>query len=143
MSTPEVKREIHGIRDLGFSQRHRLYGWDLPAVDIDFLLIENSYSKPVALVEYKHENVKELDLNHPSFKAIAHLANAAKIPAIVAIYKADYSEFKLFGLNIYAIKYTTTTHNILSEFEYVSLLYRLRKKALPNDIAKWLHGYIV
>ena len=48
-----VKKERNGWRDEAISLRHRLWGWDCPCVDIDFLLIEFDKSLPVALVEYK------------------------------------------------------------------------------------------
>ena len=35
----EVRPERTGWRDEKLSQRHRMWGWDCPAVDIDFLLL--------------------------------------------------------------------------------------------------------
>jgi hypothetical protein len=47
---PEVKKERSGWRDLELSGRHRRWGWDCPAVDLDFLFLEYDKGKAVALV---------------------------------------------------------------------------------------------
>ena len=35
-----VKPETHGFRDESISRRHRMYGFNCPAADLDFLLVE-------------------------------------------------------------------------------------------------------
>jgi hypothetical protein len=49
----KVRRERTEWRDLELSKRHREWGLNCPAVDIDFLMVEYYYGKPVALIDYK------------------------------------------------------------------------------------------
>lgn len=46
-----MKEEKWGMRDQDLSERHRLYGYNLPCVDLDFPLLEFHHEKPVALIE--------------------------------------------------------------------------------------------
>jgi hypothetical protein len=49
-------------RDEAISQRHRLWGFNCPAVDIDFLMIEYDQGKPAACVSRLYEiRGRELD----------------------------------------------------------------------------------
>ena len=52
-------KERTGWRDERISQRHRLWGVECQAIDLDFLLVEyrSEYDdiRPVAIIEYKHE----------------------------------------------------------------------------------------
>ena len=48
-------KERTGWRDQALSERHRAWGWDCPALDMDFVMIEYDNGKATALVEYKHE----------------------------------------------------------------------------------------
>lgn len=41
--------ERTGWRDMAISQRHRLYGYDCPMFDIDFMCVEYDKSMPVCL----------------------------------------------------------------------------------------------
>ena len=67
----EVRQERTGWRDEALSKRHRDWGWDCPAIDIDFLMIEYDKGKSVALVEYGGKtnatNAKE-NYSHPSLQ---------------------------------------------------------------------------
>jgi len=120
---PEVKSERSGWRDPELfprinkgsgvssgwepliSARHRTWGWDCPAVDIDFLLIydgyegdesgmillEYNYGMPKAIIEYKVKGAPP-----PSSKnslALKKLGERAKIPVFLTYYTSDFSEF--------------------------------------------------
>ena len=76
-----VAQERSGWRDEGISLRHRKWGWDCPAVDIDFLLIEYDHGKAIALVEYKNEHApRQRGATSASHRAIADLASKAGLP---------------------------------------------------------------
>ena len=52
----EVRNERTGWRDEGISRRHRLWGVTCAATDIDFLLVEQNYNTPRAIVEWNIVN---------------------------------------------------------------------------------------
>ena len=56
-----VKEERSGWRDEMLSQRHRDWGFNCPAIDIDFLLIEYNSAKVKALVEYNMDEAFKLE----------------------------------------------------------------------------------
>jgi hypothetical protein len=121
----EVKKERTYWRDSGLSERHRKYGWNCPAVDIDFLLIEYDKGKAVALVEYKNELAIPQYASHPSYMAIIDLGNKANIPVFACRYASDFSWFKVVPLNSIA-KTKINNTIIMNEHEYISFLYQLR-----------------
>src|SRR3990167_3019428 len=97
---PRVKRERSGWRDLALNDRHRLWGWNVPAVDID-LFLEYDHTEPRGLVEYKRANVKALvdpdeDANT---KALVKAADGLRIPAFGVRYPADFSWWVVTPLN--------------------------------------------
>lgn len=128
-------------RDEAISARHRLYGWDTPALDIDFLMLEYDSGHPSALVEYKAQGAKAVNPNHPSMKAIRTLANAARIPFFVVFYsQAKNWCFHATPMNEYAQRFVPTPA-YFSEREYVQLLYRLRQKTCSPVILSQLNTY--
>lgn len=129
----EVAKERSGWRDEKISARHREWGWDCPAVDIDFLMLEYDNGEPIAFVEYKHERAKLAYPSHPSYRALVNLGNRAKIPVLACRYKDDLSSFIVVPLNIHAAKYLPA-RKTMSEAEYVSFLYRLRGREAPNSV---------
>ena len=122
----QVSPERTGWRDEGISRRHREWGLDCPAIDIDFLLIEYNYGKAMALVEYKHENATPQYPTHPSYKALIDLGDRAGIPVFAARYANDYSWFKVTSLNEYAKSYIPECET-MAEDEWVVLLKRVRR----------------
>ena len=64
--------ERHNKRDEILSAKHRRWGYDVPAVDIDFLLVEYDRAKVQALIEYRHANGQVRQ--DTSIKAITDLA---------------------------------------------------------------------
>lgn len=130
----EVRPERTGWRDERISLRHRAWGFDTPALDLDFLLLEYDRGKACALVEFKHELAKELRRGHPSMRALSDLATRAGIPAFVAHYADDFSVYRVVPLNEQA-RIWIPTEQRMSEEEWVGLLYRLRGRTLPKDCA--------
>jgi len=130
---PNVSQERSGWRDSKLSLRHRLWGWDCPAVDIDFLMIEYNHCRAVTLVEYKHELAAPILPTNPSIRAIIDLADRAGLPAFIVRYAADLSWWRVAPLNHRAADYLPE-RRLMSEREYVALLYRIRGMAIPAEV---------
>lgn len=130
---PDVKREYTGWRDEGLSARHRTWGWDCPAIDIDFLMLEYDRGRAVALVEYKRETAPTQNSGHPSYRALRDLANKADLPLFACRYAKDYVWFKVVPLNDKA-RVVLCQSVVLSEREWVEFLYRLRGLEIPEDL---------
>ena len=135
-----------GYRDEKLSERHGTWGFDCPAVDLDFVLVEYNRGKPCALIEYKHKNTAEPNRNHPSYKALVALANGCKIPCLIAIYDPDDWTFKVIPLNSFAVKYYAGCEKeVLTEQRWVKSLLLLRKRALvaeDEEVLKQLNGTV-
>jgi len=129
----QVKKERTGWRDLGLSQRHRKWGWDCPAVDLDFLFLEYDKGKAVALIEYKHEKAQPQFKTHPTYQALIDLGNRAGVPVLGARYAADYSWWRITPLNNIA-KTMLPEQIIFTEKEWVTFLYKIRGYELPDNV---------
>ena len=122
---PQVRQERTGWRDQGLSLRHREWGWDCPAIDIDFLMVEYDLGNPVALVEYKNEHACEQRISHPSYRALIQLADRAQLPLFLVRYTDDFSQWTVIPLNDHA-KEKCPSNWECSESDYVRFLYGLR-----------------
>jgi hypothetical protein len=130
---PEVKAERTGWRDLSLSQRHRRWGWDCPAVDLDFLFLEYDRGKAVAIVEYKHERAQPQFATHPTYQAMIDLGNRAKLPVWGVRYADDFSWWKVTPLNDYACAFLPSASQ-MTEREWVTLLYHMRGYTIPKEL---------
>lgn len=130
---PEVKKEITRWRDLDFNDRHRLYGFDCPALDLDFLEYDNK--KAVALIEYKNENAPEINPVELSANLLAliDLGNKANIPVFFCRYWKDYSKFRIVPLNNIA-KTILSAKQELTEYGFVKFLYEMRNREIPDGL---------
>ena len=129
--------------------RHRLYGFDCPAVDVDFLLVEYSSNRAVAIIEYKHriagEERKEWSGNlvprilfKSAILTLRALAKRARMPFFVAFYDDEdwrYEVYELFDGKTYCMKKYDFT-----ELEFVRLLYKLRGMKMPEGLDGKLHS---
>ena len=131
--TPPVRPERTGWRDLSLSQRHRRWGWDCPAVDLDFLFLEYDNGKAVALVEYKHEQAAPQYRTHPTYQAMIDLGNRAGVPVFGVRYAGDFSWWRVCPLNAHA-KMWLRQQTRMTEHEWVTLLYRVRGREAPADL---------
>jgi hypothetical protein len=131
----EVKRERTGWRDLGLSERHRKWGWNVPAVDIDFYL-EYDNGKPAGLIEYKAQTAPAVDpARDRNSQALVNLADAARIPQFGVRYARDFSWWIVSPLNARAQQWVPAAHQEMTEREYVAFLYRLRGyRDLPHTV---------
>jgi hypothetical protein len=134
-----MQRERCGWRDELISERHRTWGADAPATDVDFLLVEFDRAEPAALVEYKHEAARPCNPNKPVFRALASLATRAGIPCLAVRYRNAFDIFVVHPLNDLARRYVQPGQR-MTEREYVGLLYELRGRSLPEHVAVRLNG---
>ena len=131
--TRTVKAERTGWRDLRLSERHRRWGWDCPAVDLDFLFLEYDKGKAVALVEYKHELALVQHSTHPTYQAMIDLGNRASIPVFGVRYADDFTWWRVTPLNSWA-KTFCEEQTTMTEEEWVTFLYHIRGYELPYSV---------
>ena len=142
----ETKAERTGFRDETLSKRHRLWGWNCPMMDVDFLAIEYNRLIPVAIIDYKCE--KDMSSNEAGYTVLKKLGDMAGIPSFWVRYKEDLTEFSINPINDAAknLKYrrpdgiedqifANNKAQKLTEIRYVGFLYWLRGATIPNDIA--------
>ena len=135
-----VMPEKLGYRDMDISLRHREWGYQCPAVDIDFLMCEYSFGQTVAIIEYKHHNIKQINPDNPSFKVIKNLADQryTPIPFFVVMYWRDIWAFKVHPMNLKARVFVEAP-TMMTEYDYVSLLYKMRRNFIQTEIAEKLN----
>lgn len=130
---PEVRPERTGWRDENLSRRHRRWGWDCPAVDLDFLFLEYDRGKASAIVEYKNEHAAPQYASHPTYQAMIDLGNRAGIPVIACRYSDDFRQWKVTPLNAEAKKHIPE-RAVLDEAGWVNLLYKIRGYEIPQSV---------
>jgi len=128
----EVSRERSHWRDQSLSLRHREWGIDCPATDID-CLVEIARGIPVAIIEYKSWNA-DLSASMQSTRSLELLAERARIAFFLVRYlKRD--GLWLFSVEMASGRGSETLHPRatrfpieLDELEFVKFLYRLRRR---------------
>lgn len=132
MSTWRTERT--GWRDAALSERHGHWGFNCPAVDLDFVMMEYNHGKPCALVEYKHKNAKAPDEGHATYRALVALADGYRnglLPCFIATYDPEIWTFKVTPLNDSARKhYAHIGGEWMTERRFVRSLHLLRKSVL-------------
>lgn len=136
-----VAKERSGWRDEALSQRHRRWGWNCPAVDLDFLCLEYDSGKAVALVEYKHQNSPTQYAAHPSYRALVDLGNRAGIPVFAVRYGNDFSWWRVISLNDQAVSIIGEEIK-MTEREWVTFLYKLRGQDISESLLDQLERAI-
>lgn len=128
----EVKAEGAGWRDEALSRRHRTWGFDCPAVDIDFLAIEYDNRQPKAIVDYKKQTVFS-DRDFANFDTCASLYDKAgrNLPFFVTCYRQFPWRFTAWAYNESAQKFLHQQVKSLTERQWVELLYELRGRRVP------------
>ena len=134
MITKQWRTERTGWRDEELSKRHGLWGFNCPAVDLDFVMMEYNHGKPCALIEYKNVNAKPIDPTHATYRALVDLADnygPGALPCFVAKYDNKDWWFEVQPLNEKARKYYEHCQGQrLSEQRFVKSLLLLRMKVL-------------
>ncbi len=129
-------KERTGWRDAALSARHKYWGDNCPALDLDFLLIEYDTAKACALIEYKHEWAKPQDPGHNSYRAMADLGDRAGVPVFACRYASDFSWWIGIPLNNLALEYLSERTK-MAEREWITLLYKLRGYEVEFDSKGW------
>jgi hypothetical protein len=140
-STQTVKAERTYWRDGHLSERHRKWGLGLPAIDLDFILLEYDRGRPTALIEYKGEHASPQFPSHPSYMALAHLGNQADLPVFAVRYAQNFSWWKITPLNRIA-RQKFPDKQEMTERQYVTWLYNIRGLKPPKEIFQWLETAI-
>jgi hypothetical protein len=141
-------QERTGWRDQALSERHREWGINCPAVDLDFLMVEYDYGKPAGIIEYKNFRARPVSRVHPTIRALSYLATRAEIPFFVVRYmgpkdcsnwKFDISPINRIAESACAthLNSETGSSGYLIEAEFVSFLYAIRGRGfqLPEEVA--------
>lgn len=131
------RTERTGWRDAALSERHGHWGFNCPAVDLDFVMMEYNHGKPCALVEYKHKNAKPPNLKHATYRALVALADgyaAGSLPCFIAQYNPVDWSFVVTPLNERARQhYNHCVGETLTEQRFVRSLHLLRKSILTVE----------
>lgn len=129
-----VRKERTGWRCEDISARHRQWGFNCPAVDLDFVMAEFNHGAPVALIEYKHHLARHPDVLHPTYRALRALADgysSGPLPFLVVFYHPEDWWFRVTPVNEPAIAHYHHVVGIaISEQRFVKSLYLLRKASL-------------
>jgi len=144
-----ASNEQHFKRDAWLSGRHRMWGGNVPAMDLDFILAEYDKCVPVALIDYKHEH-GTINLESANNRTLTALGDMASIPAFIVRYGHSNQDgwwgevpedsvpwFQIIALNSHAHTAdlpSNANDTKLSELVYVSWLYEMRGRKIPQDI---------
>jgi len=129
-------RENTYWRDAAISQRHRQWGMDCPATDVDFFLIEYDRGLPCAVVDYKHGNRADpLAGVHPgSARALGGLYDhhGRQLPYFTVLYHPGTAwRFQAKAMNTPALRWLDGNGwQDLTEAGWVRLLHSIRRNAL-------------
>jgi len=135
----QVKQERTSWREHRISVRHREWGFNCPAVDMDFLVVEYNVGKPTALVEYKRFGAAIPNLKHPTYRALTELADGVNIPFIIVFYWPKTWAFQAYPVNQKASEHFDWGEEF-SEKTFVAKLYRLRQCILEKSLKKSLNN---
>lgn len=129
--------ERSGWRDQELSARHRLWGHNCPAADLDFLMVEFNTGLPAALVEYKHQKRRyPIDLRHPTYRALIDLADnyaPGALPFVLAWYWPMTWTFYVAPINDAAFS-VYKRQCFLSERSWVKSLYHIRHLVVAANV---------
>ena len=128
------RTERTGWRDEKLSERHGFWGFNCPAVDLDFLMLEYNHGKPCALIEYKERHCRAVNTDHASYRALKDFADGymhRPLPCFVAMYDREKWWFTVTPLNDAARDhYAHCIGEHLTEQRFVRSLHLLRKSVL-------------
>lgn len=139
-----TRQESTNWRDEALSQRHRTWGVNCPATDIDLMLLEFNFGKPVALAEFKRFGALMVDPSHPTQTAVTALADGyapGALPYFVAYYDPVDWTFVVYPMNAAARVYFQAGQ-LLTELNFVSVLYRMRNMVITAELKARLNNNI-
>jgi hypothetical protein len=126
-----VRKESTGWRDLSLSRRHREWGIDCPAADID-CLVEIARGVPIAIIEYKKANAPIAE-SFQSIRSIEILADRAKVGFFLVRYSnAKDWFFRIERANAIGTDMLRSAGfkipAAFREIDFVKFLYRIRRR---------------
>jgi hypothetical protein len=134
--------ERSGWRCEAISKKHRDWGFHCPAVDLDFVLLEFNWGKPVAIVEYKEKGAKRPDTRSASYRALKDLADGYRkrgLPLLLVRYCKEKWWFEVTPLNQAAFEYYGEGEcHTVSQREFVRGLMRMRKDKITAEDEQFL-----
>jgi hypothetical protein len=132
--------ERTGWRCEWISKRHREWHPSLAMCDLDFLCVEYHHCIPVALIEYKAMQPRELQ--NASLRAVSTLADLAALPFFITFYLERFPAFWVEPRNQRAAAMIDASEAIaVSEREYVDFLFALRGEYAPAGMLESLSTY--
>lgn len=120
-----AKEEKSGFRSAALSQWHRDLGYDFPATDLDFPLLEYHHSEPCALIEYKPLGGQKLPKSHPTLVALGKFATRAGVPFFLVRFSHDFEIWQVTPMNALAEE-VVERRTLMSETVFKKLLSSLR-----------------
>lgn len=138
--------ERSGWRDEALSLRHRLWGVagtseNLPMVDLDFLLIEYDKARPVGMIDYKFRDAPADvpdEPDHPSYRAVAWLADGRSLPFAIVFYRKDPWQFSVQPVNAAARTLYLHPRKLLDERTFIRSLWAMRGRPVPEQVLEFL-----
>ena len=133
--------ERTGWRDAELSLRHRDWGYNCPAADLDWVVVEYNLGAPVALIEYKwrtsnsFRNLVIPNLRHATYRACRILADNSDIPYLLVFYDKNPWLFCVHPVNEHGKKWFAE-NELLSEYDYVRELYMIRSVAIEESVMR-------
>lgn len=112
---------LHPGTGMTASQRHRLYGYNCPAVDIDLLLSSADSGNPAALIEFKRKFWAAVDQYDINVKVVRAVAEAAGLPYLLVAY---------LDIDTYHVHEGSDRWRTYTQIEYLYYLDGLRSNAL-------------
>lgn len=120
------------------SIRHREWGRNVPAVDLDMVAVEYDNALPVAVIDYKYGLGTVVNMGHASMRALGrfHSPAGAPLPAFVARYAVDPWVFALEPLNTAGGQllqaHSIVPRSVLEEDRFVGFIHALRGRPAPS-----------
>lgn len=136
------QQERSGWRDQWISGRHRTWGWNVPAVDLDCVLteggevmdgegwkaVEYDMKEPVAIIEYKAYGAT-VRLNDANNTTLRRLADRADLPFFIVLYSQEKLLFGVVPMNEKA-RELCPERTVYREPQYVEFLHRIRGRSV-------------
>lgn len=137
-----TRKERTGWRDEEISTRHRMWGFNCPAVDLDFVLVEYNVGLPVALIEYKRFTAPMPNFQHPTHRALSDLATHYKmtgLPYACAFYWPETWAMRVYPVNDIAKRFFEVPYEDFDESSYVIRLYQMRNLVIEDGVLPQLN----
>ena len=129
-------RDPKHFQHFALSERHRLWGYNVPCLDLDFLLTEYSACQPVGLCDYKFaESIVRQVPETAGIRTLRNLASRANLPAWIAFYRPESWTIQVWCLNDQARAiFGQDWFNPFDEVDYVEKLHDLRGLEMPDEV---------